>query len=192
MTITFQRFFGNVDFSAEILSDNDETPGIPAYSYPGAIPDAWVPGISVMVKNASDVGSWVGHFRQGRESPNGAQLCCAHPDGKNLVVVSRGAPFVVQVKHPAVWKELSVRPVLGYGVAAAEGVLVLYGFSTMMGLRSDGTLWTSRQLSWDEVRDVKVTNGKITGAGWDAPTSSFFPFEVDAWTGESVGGSAPP
>jgi hypothetical protein len=191
MTIKFNEFFSPHEFHAEVISDDEDADKIATFCYPGAIPEAWVPGIAIRVRSITG-GSWIGYFLQGKESPNGAELCCAHPDGKHIVVVSRGIPYIVSAADPKNWQEIPIRPVLGHCVAADEGVLLLYDYTKVIGLCANGNAWSTRSLSWDGLRSVRVVNGAVEGEGWDAPTSAYVPFRVDIKTGESTGGASPP
>jgi hypothetical protein len=182
-------FFGHARFSAAICEDDDDTEQL-AYAYPGAVKDGWVAGISVRVQ--IDSSSWVGHFSAGRESPNALSLCCAHPDGLQIVVIAKGLGYVVSSRQPEDWQLLAMRPIMGCCPAPDEGVLVLFGFTYALGLLSDGTAWRSQELSWDGLRNVRVAAGKVLGEGWDAPTSMFVPFELDVLTGKGSGGAMPP
>lgn len=191
MTIEFNDFFGQNNFHVTTISPDVDTDQIPTFCYPGAVSESWVPGIAIQVRDIS--GSvWVGYFLRGTESPNGIEICCAHPDGNHIVVVSRGTPYVVSAVHPKRWEELSIQPVVGYCVGLDEGVLLLYGFTNIIGLCADGSSWRTQSLSWDGLRSVRVVDGIAEGEGWDASTSSYVPFRVDVQTGEFSGGASPP
>ena len=127
-----------------------------------------------------------------RNHRKGLSLCCAHPDGKSLIVVSRGTAFVVHATNPATWLEVEVRPILGYCADNREKNLVFYGDTDMVGMRADGTMCRTPRLSWDGLRSVRIVNSIVLGEGWDASKSAYVPFKVDVTTGASTGGAAPP
>lgn len=191
MRMTFSEFFKHPEADIVTISSDDDSGSLPTFCYPGALPEAWVPGIAVRVMPSLG-GSWIGYFQEGNMTPHGAQLCCAHPDGRRLVVVSRGAAYVVSMADPTDWEELSMLAVIGYCVAPAEQVLVLYDHMQLLGLCADGLIWSTPILSWDGIRSVEVINGTVIGEGWDASTSKYVPFSVDVRTGASSGGAAPP
>jgi hypothetical protein len=185
----FEKFFGNQTFDAHVW-ELDEPESCKSFAFPGALEDRWVAGISIKVE-PEDAECWLGHFSAGRVSPSAASFCCAHPDGHRLVVVSRGIGYVVSAINPLDWQELSILPILGYCVASTHKVLVLFGYTRLIGLLPGGTAWKTTSLSWDGLRNVHLVNDKIHGEGWDAPTSSFVEFEVDIETGEAAGGTSP-
>jgi hypothetical protein len=190
MTIKFNDFFGQHEFHAEAISGDEDAAQIATFCYPGAISEAWVPGVAIRVSGITG-GSWIGYFLQGKESPNGAELCCAHPDGKHIVVVSRGTPYIVNAADPKDWKEIPIRPVLGYCVAENEGVLILYDYTKVVGLCANGNTWSTLSLSWDGLRSVRAVNGVVEGEGWDASKSAYVPFRIEINTGKSTGGASP-
>lgn len=173
------------------IPDDQEDDSTPSYAYPGGICDAWVPGLAVLICDQAEK-KWVGHSSAGKESPKGLSLCCAHPDGKGLIVVSHGTAFVVPATDPSTWMGIEVRPILGYCAENREKDLVLYGYTDMVGMRADGTMWRTSRLSWDGLRSVRIVNSFVLGEGWDGSKSAFVLFEVDVTTGASTGGAAPP
>lgn len=162
MTFTYNEFFGRIKFDVDTISDDEDANQIATFCYPGAIPDAWVPGIAIRV-SAIGRSSWIGHFLQGKESPNGAELCCGHPDGEHIVVVSRGTAYVVSGADPTRWEEIPIRLVLGYYVGVHEGVLLLYDYTKIMGLCASGNTWSIQSLSWDGLRSVRIVDGVAEG-----------------------------
>jgi hypothetical protein len=51
------------------------------------------------------------------------------------------------------------------------------------------TIWKSRRLSWDWLRDVEREGLKVTGKGSSPMGPKWTPFELDLETGEVRGGS---
>jgi hypothetical protein len=177
-------------FSVEVLHD-DEDHGAVSYCYPGGLKDAWVPGVSLRISPASE-DEWVGSFLRGKESPNGIDLCCLHPDGERLVVVSRGAGYIVSPRDPQKWEEIPFRPIVGYVFDSELMVLAMIDYTRVIGIGAKGYLWKTPSLSWDGFEDVKLSNGSLVGKGWDAAASRFVPFEVRLSDGAHNGGSSPP
>lgn len=186
----FTSFWGGVPFSAEVLHEDGDH-DLVSYSYPGAVRNSWVPGISVKVSPASGE-EWVGNFLRGNESPNGIDLCCAHPDGKRLIVVSKGTGYVVSVDDPSQWEEVPLRPILGYAFDADSRTLAMIDYTRVIGVGKEGYIWKTPSLSWDGLKDVEVRNGFLIGKGWNAATSEFVAFEVSLSDGRHSGGSSPP
>lgn len=185
----FQNLFEAESFTARSFEDTDEL--LDCFAYPGALQDRWVDGLSLRIC-PRDGRPWVGHFLAGRESRNAASFCCDHPDGIHILVVSRGIGYVVSASNPQDWVELPLRPVMGVSVSVAARSVVLFDYTKMLVLMSDGEKWQTPSLSWDGLKDVEEKEGKILGKGWDAPTGKMVEFEVDIATRKCVGGAAPP
>jgi hypothetical protein len=188
--VRFQNVFGSKTFDAHVIDSGEDT-SLRSFTYPGALEDRWVKGTSVRVE-PQGAGPWMGHFLAGRESPNAVTLACDHPDEQHLVVVSDGAGYIVSAASPKDWREIPLRPIMGYCVARDRGVLVLFDYVRLIGIARDGATWHTPSLSWDGLRNVQCSGGKVTGQGWDAANSKFVGFEVDVISGKSSGGTSPP
>lgn len=176
-------------FSAMVHHDEGEC-DLPQFAFPGAVADAWMPGISVRVSPSSS-GEWVGHFSRRMESVKGIDLCCSHPDGDRVVVVSRGTGYIVSAHDPSQWEEIEIYPILGHLFDADSNTLVLFDFIRATGIRKSGG-WRTRALSWDGIMAVEAKDGVLTGQGWDAAESEFVPFEVNLLDGTHSGGASSP
>lgn len=188
--VEYQSFDKKTDFLVEVVDENHES-GLDTYCYPGALVDAWVPGVAIIVTTSEGI-KWHGHFMSGNDSPNGDDLCCIHPNGKSLVIVSKGSGYVVSIENPKNWIELPMRPIMGHCFDDETSTLILYGFTRLYGIQGDGIVWKTKSVSWDGLKSVILKDGKVHGEGWDAPSEKFVPFDVDIISGDSNGGARPP
>jgi hypothetical protein len=186
---TYQNFIKTTEFAAEVI-DADYNGDIVTYCFPGALQNAWVPGVAVHVI-PNNKPSWIGHFMQGKESPNAVSLCCTHPDCKSLVVVSHGRGYVVSAKEPSKWEEISMLPIMGFYFDDTTNTLILQNHTRFLGIQSNNS-WKTPSLSWDELKFVELKNGLLIGQGWDASISKFVNFEVNVQNGSCTGGAIPP
>ncbi|WP_395795591.1 hypothetical protein [Aquimonas sp.] len=186
----FMGYGKAASFLAEVVSSDSESEAL-SYCYPGAMLDAWVPGVAVRVVPSSGA-EWLGYFMQGKESPNAIDLCCIHPDSERLIVVAKGAGYVVSPKTPTQWEEIPLRPILGHRFDEGSNTLVLFDYTRALGIGEKGYAWKTPSLSWDGLTDVEVKNGVLFGNGWDAASSRFVPFQVRLSDGIHSGGASPP
>ncbi|MGY8628251.1 hypothetical protein [Chromobacterium violaceum] len=161
------------------------------FAYPGAFPNAWVEGVSLLVMPDSEK-PWVGHFLAGGESPKGANFYSDLPSGRDFVIVSKGIAYIVSAYNPQEWTELKLRPVLDVFISKKTQAIVLVGYTNLLVLMRDGSSWFTPSLSWDGIKDIEESEGKIIGKGWDASIGKMVPFEIDITTRSYSGGAAPP
>jgi len=188
--MNFQSFNKNTSFSIEIISEYYDD-NIDTYAYPGALINSWFPGFGIMV-SLQDSSQWIGRFLAGKESPNGDNFCGLHPNGKSLVVISKGRGYIVSIENPELWEELSLTPIMGHCYDKSTNTLVLYGFTKLLGIQETGVAWKTDSMSWDGLKLIKLQNGLVKGLGWDSTISKDVPFEVKVIDGEIQGGARPP
>lgn len=160
------------------------------WCFPGAIKGAFVKGLSIefILENHE---AWFGSFEAGSISPNAANGFFRHPDPWKACVVSSGQGYVLDVRNPSDWSEIDLRPIMGVVEHAEAGVLILWDFTRFAAMGADGLRWKTPSISWDGIKDVRVSGDLIVSSVWDAATSKFCQVEVNANTGEFVGGASP-
>jgi hypothetical protein len=104
-----------------------------------------------------------------------------------LIVVNRGAGFVLDADDPAHGWELDTAPIVGLVVDRAVGVILVADFTNVTGYGLDGELWTS-EVSWDGVELHGVEDGVLHGRGRDLPSGQWLPLDVDVATGTVLTG----
>ena len=184
----FRSVFGSHEYVVRKFEAEDEQ--LESFAFPGALRDRWVEGVSLVVEPRKR-SAWAGHFLAGRESPNGASFSCDLAEDQRILVVARGTAFSVNVNDPENWSELSLRPVLTICVSNTAKAIVLVGYTSLLVLAPGGKLWSSPELSYDGLFEVREVDGKILGQGWDAASSTRVDFVVDLSSRSSTGGAAP-
>ena len=141
----------------------------------------------LVVRFMLPTGSWVGNFQRGLSS---LDEVFAHPDGQHLVVVAGGTAYVLDAEGHNV--------VARFGDDIKQIVLVPESDFVVLGnglwfeaLGPTGTVWRSRRISWDGMRNVALTHGTLHGEAYepDGRDGAWYPFEVDVMTGSVSGGS---
>lgn len=122
--------------------------------------------------------AWVGNFQPGL---GGLSRAVLHPNGRWVVVISRGQAYVVDAEG---------RRLVGADHAAVQDALVLpdrlilFTFSEIVVLGPGDDRWQSPQLAWDGFDELTVVGARLKGLGWDAVHDAWRPVEVDLETRE--------
>lgn len=135
---------------------------------------------------ASDGTSWVGNFQPGLV--RGHSQVVRHPDGKSLVVVAGGTAYVVDPESRAL--------VGSFGAQIDTVILDQDRHQLIIGnglwfeaLGASGLIWRSRRLSWDGVRNVRISDAHLRGEAWNPVDDGWSEFRLDLQSGRVVGGS---
>jgi hypothetical protein len=105
------------------------------------------------------------------------------PSGEHCCVVVDGQAYLIDVRRPDSAKPISKGDVIAGIVPEAERLLVLVSPVDIIGVLSEGRWWRSDRLASDELRNVAVSDGVITGEGWQAAGNRWVEFKIDAQTG---------
>jgi hypothetical protein len=135
--------------------------------------------------------AWVGFFALGFDSDQVVNQVCSTPDAERFCVVVGGYAYVVKASNPDEWLRIEQRPVVDLRVLSQQGLLLFAGFTSITALGSSGIAWTTERLSWEGLTITEISEDKLLGHGWDAPSDKEVPFEVDLKTGKHTGGARP-
>jgi hypothetical protein len=129
--------------------------------------------------------SWVANFVGGF---TGFSRVLLHPDGHTVVAVHSGQAYHVD---PRTRKLLSH---FGGGITdaitdAGHGILIYSDGIRLWAFDSQGSRWTTARLSWDGIRDLKITQENAVGEAYDPMQDKWLPFSVSLATGAVTGGS---
>jgi len=184
---TLESAHGTRGVPALIMSNFRRLPGLPPYGPMATpFPASWHTGHEgLVVEFASANGAeWSGNFREGHAGIDDVRK---HPNGRNVLITSRGA----------LW---SVDPDTRVGELLANGVLNIWSLDgpnrlvfddsgvLLFCLGSSGVLWRTQRFSWDGIESVRIDGETLTGEAW-APGGSWMPFSVNLDTGAVQGGS---
>jgi hypothetical protein len=129
--------------------------------------------------------AWVGCFAF---DAVGMSACIASPKPGHLFVVSRGAGYLIDLEHPREWIQIKCVPVREVRVLADQKMVVFADFTKIVAYGSEGLIWHSERLCWDNLKILSVEGERIIGSGYD-PTNSRSPegrFELDLSTGKII------
>ncbi|MDB5721668.1 MAG: hypothetical protein JWP15_2286, partial [Alphaproteobacteria bacterium] len=163
-------------------------PGLPPYG-PKALsfPEAGAFSEGFVVEFNSDGEKWVGNFAYGwGDGPNSVHTQLgAH----SVFVVAEGAGYLIDAATRNLIRELGpdLQMVLFLEDIRAFVVSDGLGFEAFDALR---TVWRSRRVSWDGIRDLSYKGRVMSGEAYD-PTCAgdWLPFSLDLITVEVTGGS---
>ena len=150
----------------EVSSDVD-LPGAGGgvFYEPGASTTAGQDGLLLRFEPTS-AKPWVGCFAFGYPSYQFTGIF-ASPDPQFACVVSKGVAYWVDARDPFNCSKLEFEPVLGAIVISEQNTILLWDFITLALLESDGRLWRSPRLCWDELRVTKIEDGIVDGKGYN-------------------------
>jgi hypothetical protein len=117
--------------------------------------------------------------------PSGV-YACPRPD--DLLALAGGYAYLVDTLNPARCLHIPLQPVTQLYAAPANGLLFLAGFHTIAAIGANGLRWQTQRLTWEGVAISGVKNGRLHGTGWNLPTDTEIPFEIDLETGRHTGG----
>lgn len=128
---------------------------------------------------------WVGNF-QG----DGSTFCSVkpHPDGRRLVVISRGEAYILDPCNRQAVEEIGGC----YDDAITIGELLVLSTGTdLRAIGREGVRWRTKRISWDGIRNLRLDSngGVIEGEAWSPFGDDWTPFEVDLHSGAVKGGS---
>jgi len=163
-------------------------PGLPPYG-PEALPfsatgmGAHSEGFVVRFLPNTDR-SWVGSFQPGM-----TDICdvFVHPDGIRLIVIAGGEAYVIDPTDSTKWTQFG--GLINFVEAVPELDAILFGNGLWFELLgADSSIWQTRRISWDGMRDLTIQGLKLTGRSW-CYDDTWSDFTVDLVEGTVVGGS---
>jgi hypothetical protein len=129
--------------------------------------------------------TWVGVFAFG---PGLRSAVISTPEPNTVCVISKGGGYLVNADSPELWEEVRACPVIDFRLLPEHQLLVFSDFTGLAAYGSNGLVWRSPRVCWDDLKITKVTSETVEGTGYD-PTNSFrqeMRFAVDVKTGRSL------
>jgi hypothetical protein len=128
--------------------------------------------------------AWSGACFGGRD---GLNLLINSPNPEVLVAVAGGVAYSVPVRSPEDYEVVPLRPVREAAYAPDLGVVVLVGWTSLVGIGASGKQhWTAERLCSDGFDEVRVTSTTVVVRGFDAPSDREVETTLDLRTGERV------
>ena len=117
--------------------------------------------------------------------PTGIYGC---PQSDQICIAAGGYVYLANVADPETVTLLDMKPVVQVMEVEEAELLLLIGFTDILGWGPDGKAWQTRRLSWEGLQVTGVLGGSLHGSGWDLMKDAEVAFEVDLRTGEATGG----
>jgi hypothetical protein len=182
----------DAEYEVEPLEELPPATALARFYFPNASASGGRDGVLVkVVPRAREASPWIGVFAFGVLSPRGLTGLFTCPNPKQLLVVARGAGYLVAVDDPVVHQIVKAAPVLGVYPVSARQLLVLSDYLHLVAYSSHGVAWETERLSWDGLEVEEVTEEQIRGQGWSSPDDRHVAFTVDLRDGLHQGGASP-
>ena len=163
-------------------------PGLPPYG-PEALPfSATGQGThseGLVVRFTADDGTcWTGNFQPGLGQ---CETVLRHPDERRFVVVAGGQAYVIDPNDSSRWEHFGGSIETALEISDLNALLFGNGLWFEL-LGANGTIWRSRRISWDGMRDVAIQGLTLTGQSW-CYDDTWTDFALDLVEGTVNGGS---
>jgi hypothetical protein len=135
---------------------------------------------------------WVGLFNRDQERNDDRDALYPTGDECVLAIVAGRLGYLVNVLDPDRWLAVPLSLVDGAMYIAEPGIVVFWDFVQLTAYKGTKSLWSTAQVSYDGLRNLRVVGGDIQGEAWSAPGHAWCEFIVDLRTGEVSGGATPP
>jgi hypothetical protein len=178
------------EYECEVQPNLDGREG-KRYYFPGATSSGGQDGITVRVV-PHQAEPWIGTFAFGKIVPNGLSGVFTTPNTKRLLVVAKGDGYLITTDNPEQWERVATIPTTDVRSIEKQEIMVLASFTNLVAYNHAGVFWKTKQLSWDNLKIVSVTELELTGEFWDIRTESKQRFIVDLKTGTASGGAVLP
>jgi hypothetical protein len=140
------------------------------------------PPVCVAV-SANGADPWLGVFHSDG-SGRGTTAVIALPDRETFAVIADGDAYRVWVTEPGRWTKIA--GAVTEPVVSLELQLVAFAdWTTVVAYGTQGLQWESEQLTWDDLRPLRLEGSSLLIEGFDAPKNAIVPFSVDLRTGKS-------
>jgi len=160
------------------------------FYYPGAESTGGKDGLVVHVEPS--IGrDWIGVFAFGDQSHELLSGVFSTPSANVLCVVSGGSGYLVHSDKPEWWSEAPLFPITRVIELTEAGLMIFADFTSLCAWGTNGVVWRSQRLAWDDLTITSFENNMLLGYGFDPILAANVPFAVDALTGDHTGGSSP-
>jgi hypothetical protein len=151
-----------------------ELPGYPTliHYFPGNSIEGGKDGLLLKFL-PEDNPAWLGYFSFGFANSSDYTLSGVYssPNVTYACVISNGGGYWVNANDPSDCLVLQLKPILHVSAAKEHALLILSSFTSIGLIGSDGILFKSQRLCWDDLRILNIEDGLISGTGSD-PTNT--------------------
>lgn len=173
------------NYSFHILEE--VKPGFDIYYYPEASKFGGQDGIIVQIES-NEGNQWIGVFAFGKLIKEGFSGFYTTPHLNKLCIVSNGAGYLISSNNPKDWKQIESTPIRDVRTSLQHGILIFADYTKLIAYDEKGIKWQTKQLSWDNLKIVGISEKYIKGEYYDIRSEKNEFFEVDLYSGKSIGG----
>ncbi len=133
-------------------------------------------GAIVEFESTGPGAKWAGNFQPGH---GGWEGIVSHPDDVHVLVITKGQGYLVNPSTKAIVDRLTgIQCVLDL-----PGLLVISDGITLRAIGNSGTRWQSNRIAWDEIRNLRVVDGVLTGEASGPGDGTWSEFSLNLETG---------
>jgi hypothetical protein len=128
--------------------------------------------------------TWVGNFIGG---PSKYDCVLPHPNRSDVVVVSGGQGYIVSPNFKRVTSTFG-GAIANVHEHSSRTLVINHQNLSFEAISASGSLWKSKRISWDGMRNIEVNDSSLTGEAWLCD-GTWHSFHLDLATGIVTGGS---
>jgi len=129
--------------------------------------------------------SWVGNFKRGYTELTGVFTLSGSAE---LLVFAAGSGYLVNLENKSVTREFGSGYCQNLFQANIDQI-VLSNLTSIIVIERDGQLWESERISWDGIKDLKISGDVVSGLSFDPmSTEKWIRFTVNLKTHAVTGG----
>lgn len=132
--------------------------GLKEFSHPDA--ESGLPPLHVELISKDGVG-WMGTFSGGYRSPLALHGIFSMPDPDRLLVVSRGAGYIVEPSPSKPVEFVPILPITGRLSSVKEGLLIIAGFTDIQAFDRSGSRLRKAHVSRDGIALLELKAGVL-------------------------------
>ncbi len=102
-----------------------------------------------------------------------------------VIVCGDGQPYIVRSTDPSRSQTIPIYPAIGMVNGTAELPAVLYSYTDLAVVRSDGSWWVVKNVSEDGIRDVQIRAESVHLEVWLPERQEWEPRQVSVATGRA-------
>lgn len=177
-----------MDYEVSLIQETRDLAAVRCRALAGDIPrgESLAMRISPIAK-----GAWHAVFEGGPKTSDVLTRIMSCPSSEQLCVVASGQGYVVDVLEPGSCLPIdSCYPITAALPIKSSNLLVLADWTKVCAMNRLGIAWTSRSVSFDRLRDLRVDDEFLRGTGWSDPDAEWVEFSIDLATGIAVGGAS--
>jgi hypothetical protein len=75
--------------------------------------------------------------------------------------VAKGDGYLVDTGNPEQWERVATTPTIDVRGINKQGIIVLASFTHLVAYDKAGLLWKTKQLSWDTLKVISLTEDEL-------------------------------